>query len=121
MATGTIVSESLRLGAALEGIELKVRRLLRVAITNATPSQPDRWTLIDFEIPDEAAPDVAAALAKVLDVGGWYVDFHTADDKYVVFADKVFRYRRGHPAGRQEAAAYALAAGVPTSQLDWPE
>jgi hypothetical protein len=121
MAAGTIVLESLRPGATLEGIELKVLRLRRVAVGNASPSQPDRWTLIDFEVPDAAADDLAAALARVLTVGPWYVDFHTAADKYVVFADQAYRYRRGDPEGRQAAQAHALAAGVPAAQIDWPE
>lgn len=121
MAKGTIVSESLRAGAALEGIELTVRRLRRVVVASASPSQPDRWTLIDFEVPDAAADALAASLAEVLDQGGWYVDYQTPKQKYVVFAGKVFRYGRGDAAAREEARAYALAAGVPAAQVDWPD
>ena len=82
---------------------------------------PSRWTLIEFEIDDHDAPELATALADVLDDNGWYVDFHSSDETFVVFTGCVFRYRRGDHRGRAEAEAYARARGVPQGQLDWPE
>jgi hypothetical protein len=77
--------------------------------------------LIVFEIDDHDAPEVASALADVLEDGGWYVDFHSPEETFVVFAGRVFRYRRGDERRRAEAEAYARARGVPQAQLDWPE
>jgi hypothetical protein len=77
--------------------------------------------LIEFEIDDHDAPAVASALADVLEDGGWYVDFHSPEETFVVFAGRVFRYRRGDERRRAEAEAYARARGVPQAQLDWPE
>jgi len=57
----------------------------------------------------------------VLDDSGWYVDFRSADETFVVFAGRVFRYRRRDKRRRAEAEAYARARGVPQAQLDWPE
>jgi hypothetical protein len=57
----------------------------------------------------------------VLEDGGWYVDFHSPEETFVVFAGRVCRYRRGDERGRAEAEAYARARGVPQAQLDWPE
>jgi hypothetical protein len=37
----------------------------------------------------------------------------------VVFAGKVFRYRKGDRAARDEVVAYGRAAGTPEHQLDW--
>jgi hypothetical protein len=36
-----------------------------------------------------------------------------------VFAGRVFRYREGDAAGREEAVAHGRAAGTPEHQLDW--
>ena len=126
MATGTIIGESIRFGAALDGIPLTVRRIRRGGPAHLSPQQeatgmPSHWTLIEFEIDDHDAPALASALADVLDDSGWYVDFRSPDETFVVFAGRVFRYRRGDERHRAEAEAYARARGVPTAQLDWPE
>jgi len=122
VATGTIVSESLRVGAVISGIpDVTLLGLRRVAVASASPDQPSRWTLIDFEAPDERADALAEAFAAALDRPGWYVDMSTASDKYVVFEGRVFRYARGDASGRAEAQAHALALGVPAAQIDWPE
>jgi hypothetical protein len=124
MITGVLIGESLRVGAPFE--PPKAVRVLKVARadvpTSVAPGQPGTWTFIDFEGDDACAHDLARALAGCLEAkGGWYADFRTGDDHVVVFAEKVFRYRRGDTAGRAEAAAYGRSVGVPDHQLDWPD
>jgi hypothetical protein len=114
------------LGAALDGIPLTVRRIRRGGPGQLSPQQkaagmPSRWTLIEFEIDERDAPALASALADVIEDAGWYVDFHSPEETFVVFAGCVFRYRRGDERRRAEAEAYAHARGVPQAQLDWPE
>jgi NADPH-dependent ferric siderophore reductase len=77
-----------------------------------------RWETDD----DSAAGPIADALAAALEpANGWYADFTVGDEHVVVFARKVFRYRRGDEAGRAEAVAYGRSAGTPEHQLDWEE
>jgi hypothetical protein len=65
---------------------------------------------------------VEGALIRSLDPeGGWYCDFRSIDETFVVLAGRAFRYLRGDAAGRAEAEAYGRAVGVPEAQLDWPE
>lgn len=78
--------------------------------------------MIDFEADDRDAESLADALAACLaDEGGWYADFGVGEDHVVVFAGKVFRYRRGDRAARAEAEAHARSVGVPEHQLDWKD
>ena len=124
MATGTLIGESLRPGTTLDGVPLTVNRIERVEPDNISAEQlasgiPRRWTLLFFEVADHAAPALADALAAILYEPGWYVDFHTADESFVVFRDTVFRYATGDADGRAEAEAYASAHGVPDAQIDW--
>jgi hypothetical protein len=61
MVSGTIIGESIRVGAALDGIPLTVRRIRRGGPEQLSPRQeaagmPSRWTLIEFEIDDHDAP-----------------------------------------------------------------
>jgi hypothetical protein len=123
VASGSIIAESLRLGAALEGFPLEVVKIARVGpLTGVTAAQPEVWTFVDFVIDDARSSELADLLAGLLAVdGGWYCDFRTNDETFVVFAERIFRYPRGDHAGRQHAAEHARSVGIPESQIDWPE
>jgi hypothetical protein len=86
-------------------------------------SRPARtWTFIEFEIPDDEAERLANGLSEVLDPAhGWYCEFRTSDETFVVFSGRQFRYRRGDRSGRIEVEIYGRSVGVPESQLDWRE
>jgi hypothetical protein len=121
MIEGTLIGESIRVGAELSGVRLTVRKVSRAAAGDAAAGQPELWTFIEFEADESQTRVLADALADVLDrPGGWYTDFRTPDETFVVYAGRVFRYPRGDTAGRAEAADYGRSAGVPENQLDWP-
>jgi hypothetical protein len=121
MLNGRIIAESLRTGSDLQVRDLLITRIARQDVAaGAAPFQPDVWTLIDVEGPDDVADDLAAALTGALIEGqGWYADFRVGTDHVVIFPGRVFRYLVGDRAGRDEAVAYGKSAGVPTPQLDW--
>jgi hypothetical protein len=122
MITGTLIAESLRVGAELGGVRLVVGKVRRADQGDTGAGQPEVWTLIEFEADEADAGALAAAFSEVLDQpGGWYVDFRTPAETFVVYARRVFRYPRGDASGRAEAAAYGRAVGVPGDQLDWPQ
>ena len=118
---GTLLAESLRVGAVLEVAGLTLLRIQRRDVSeSATPGQPSVWTFIDFTAGDELADQVADALARSLLVqGGWYASFTVGDEHVVVFADRVFRHRRGDRVRRAEIERYAQEVGVPQHQMDW--
>jgi hypothetical protein len=119
---GVLIAESLRTGGRLEGVTLTVRRITRDDDGDTDAGQPLTWTFIEFEAALEEADRLAAALSRALDKKlGWYCDFRSATETFVVFAERVFRYPRGDRVGRSEAEAHARSMGVPESQLDWPE
>jgi hypothetical protein len=121
MIEGTLIGESLRVGTNLEGLQLTVRKISRYQAQGTTPEQPDIWTILDFEADEAAARELAQAFADVLDQPGWYADFHSAADSFVVFPGRIFRYPRGDKAGRADAQAYGRQLAIPEPQLDWPE
>jgi hypothetical protein len=120
---GTLIAESLRIDVALDRVPLTVTKVVRVGpLDGLSPGQPTVWTFVGFTADDAAADDLAGSLAEAIDTApGWYCDFRTTDETFVVFAERVFRYRRGDPAGRAEAAAHARDVGLPDTQIDWPE
>ena len=123
MVTGCVIGESLRVGAVFEPRDLRIRRITRLDVSaGAGPGQPTAWTVIDFETDDPDVDGLAGELAACLAAeGGWYADLKTEDARVVVFAGKVFRYRRGDETARAEAAAYGRSVGVPVHQLDWQD
>ena len=124
MITGYVLGESLRTGAVFAPHGLRIRKVERVDNSaSATAGQPDAWTFIEWETDDDgAAGPIAEALAAALEpANGWYADFTVGDERVVVFAQKVFRYRRGDGVGRAEAVAYGRSVGTPEHQLDWEE
>ncbi|MFL5994117.1 MAG: hypothetical protein ACJ736_07365 [Streptomyces sp.] len=122
MITGYVIGESLRRGAVFEPRGLRLRKVSRVGIGGASDAQPPVWTLVEWETDGEDVGALAQALADALEPElGWYADFTAGDERVVVFAGKVFRYRRGDAAGRAEAVAYGRSVGTPGHQLDWEE
>jgi hypothetical protein len=119
---GALIAESLRVGAVLVGVPLTVTRISREDVGDTTVGQPLTWTFINFEASADEADTLANALSEALDPAlGWYCDFRTAEETFVVFAGRVFRYRRGDRGQRAEAEEYGRSMGVPEPQLDWPE
>jgi hypothetical protein len=118
---GTLIAESLDMGAAVEGIALTVTKIVRADVGDVDAGQPRAWTLVEFEAREEDAERLARALETSLSRdGGWYCDFRSDAETFVVFAGRTFRYRRGDEAGRADAVAHGRAVGVPDAQLDWP-
>jgi len=118
--SGVLIAESLRSGTTLDRLSIVVRRIRRVSQPDATADQPSTWTLIEFELDGADGDAFAQTLAASLDAPGWYADFRSATDSFVVFPNRVFRYARGDAAARSEAAAFGRSLGIPESQLDWP-
>lgn len=122
MIPGYVIAESMRTGSQLSGVPLQLTKIARYAVGSATAEQPGAWTMIEFEFAERDAERMIAALAEALDEhGGWYSDFSLGAEKIVVFAGKVFRYKRGDEPARAEAQAYGRERGVPEPQLDWAD
>lgn len=119
MIQGTLITESLRVGTNLENLKLTVRKISKYQAQGTTPDQPDIWTILGFEADEAGAGQLAEAFAGVLDQPGWYVDFQSPAESFVVFPGRIFRYPRGDKAGRADAQAYGRQLAIPEPQLDW--
>jgi hypothetical protein len=117
---GAIIAESLREGFALQDIEFTVVGLRRIRVAAPAESQPQLWTLLQFEAPDESADDLASRLQAGLLTPGWYANFdQDVDLKWVVFPGKTYRYRPADSAAHDDVLAYAARLGIPEEQRDW--
>lgn len=122
MLTGVLIAESLRVGGVLSGVPLQVTKVWRIEADSATADQPRQWTLMDFQAAEVDASRLAEILAGCLKpTGGWYVNYNTTAEAFVIFADRIFRYPRGDEASRARVEEYARSIGVPSPQLDWED
>lgn len=120
--SGILIAESLLRDRPLEGISLVARKISRSDAGDPIVGQPLTWTFIEFEVDESELDKLMDGLSDSLDpAGGWYCDFRTSRETFVVFGGRVFRYPRGEPEGRASAEAYGRSVGVPDAQLDWPE
>ena len=121
-ASGILIAESLLKSSPLQGVTLQVCKVSRGDVGDVSAGQPLTWTFIEFTVENQDLADLGEALSRSLDpAGGWYCDFRTAEETFVVFAGRAFQYVRGDVQSRAEAEAYGRSVGVPEAQLDWPE
>ena len=118
MYEGVLIAESLRVGAEFDQ-RWAVTKISRIRPGNTVEGQPEVWTLLDFELSAERAQLFAEWLVEALDEPGWYCDFRSDQDVFVIFSGRIFRYPRGDESGRAEAMAFGRRLGVPEAQLDW--
>jgi hypothetical protein len=116
MLTGLLLKESL---ADLNVLDrLNIIKTETWHVTNAAEFQPDAWTAVSFEVSDAAAETIVAELSHALKPL-WYIDARWNEWVFVIFSQRVFKYRRGDQAGKTAAQTYALNSGIPPSQVDW--
>jgi hypothetical protein len=120
MFNGALIMESLKVGTRLRDLNIKISELYRFQPKGTASYQPDTWTILELEIEDDDAPQIAESFAGALSEPGWYVDFRSPSETFIVFPGRVFRYPRGDETGRAEAQAHGRSVGVPEPQLDWP-
>jgi hypothetical protein len=122
---GTIILESLRAGTTLTGFPMVVREIGRgrpkLSSEQIAAGFPTVWSGLEFEMPEERGGELALALSRGLDTIGWYANFSSEAETFVIFPGRVFRYPRGNPQQRAEAQAHGRTLGVPAHQLDWTE
>lgn len=53
--------------------------------------------------------------------GNWFVDFKAGNEKYIVFKDKILKYRIGDPTEKENVRAECRKMGISDEQMNWPE
>jgi len=75
------------------------------------------WTMVFFH---SDAPDLPERLAEVI-IEGWFADMKADNVKYIIFKEKVLKYRIGHPDEKQQVLSHMRAMGIPEEQFGWSE
>ena len=114
---GTLVKESVEDDSILD-----LMNVHKIELWN-TGGKPKYWTVLSFS---SAQPDFPEQISKVMiadeDRGGnWFVDFKAGNEKYVVFRNKVLRYRIGDKEEKAAICAECRKLGISEAEMNWGE
>lgn len=84
--------------------------------------KPKYWTALFFT---SAAADFPELVSKVMlsdsGSGSWFVDFKAGQVKYIVFKDKILKYKIGNPSEKEYVCNECRKMGILDEQMNWPE
>ena len=114
---GTLVKESVEDDSILDLLNVH-----KIKLWN-TGGKPKYWTILYFS---SAHADFPEQIAKVMiadeDRGGnRFVDFKAGNEKYVVFRDKVLKYRIGNAEEKAAVCAECRKLGITEDEMNWTE
>jgi hypothetical protein len=70
MFNGALIMESLKVGTRLRDLNIKISELYRFQPKGTASYQPDTWTILELEIEDDDAPQIAESFAGALSEPG---------------------------------------------------
>lgn len=114
---GTLIKESVEDDSILDLINVH-----RIELWN-TGGTPKYWTVLSFS---SAQADFPERISKVMISdeargGNWFVDFKAGNTKYVVFRDKVLKYRIGDAEEKETVCAECRKLGITEEEMNWAE
>lgn len=88
-----------------------------------TGGKPKYWTALFFTCDRTDFPEqISKVMASNADNGGnWFVDFKSANEKYIVFKDKILKYQIGNQAEKESVRSECRKMGISDEQMNWPE
>ncbi len=119
---GVIIEESLKDKSILKALEILKTRVEEVTPKHLTPWLK-RWTLHTVSIPAQNADEIAKKISKSFDYShksAWYADFNNGEQFYVIYKDKIFKWKKGESIGPQKARDWGITLGIPQYQVDFP-
>lgn len=88
-----------------------------------TGEKPKYWTVLFFTSDKKDFPEqIARVMGTDPDNGGnWFVDFKAGNVKYIVFKDKILKYRIGNQAEKDYVCDECRKMGISDEKMNWSE
>ena len=88
-----------------------------------TEGIPKYWTVLFFTCAERDFPErISKVMLSDPDKGGnWFVDFKAGNEKYIVFKDRVLKYRIGNQEEKDIVCEECRKMGLSEGQMNWPE
>ena len=94
----------------------------KVELWNAG-GNPKYWTVLFFTSDKKDFPEqISKVMVADPDKGGnWFVDFKAGNEKYIIFKNKVLKYRIGNQAEKDYVCLECRKMGILDEQMNWEE
>lgn len=88
-----------------------------------TGGKPKYWTVLYFTCSKKDFPElISRVMISDPEMGGnWFVDFKSGNEKYIVFKDKILKYRIGNQADKDSVCSECRKMGILDEQMNWSE
>lgn len=88
-----------------------------------TGGKPRYWTALFFTSDKKDLPEQLSRvmLSDPQNGGNWFVDFKAGNEKYIVFKDKILKYRIGSEEEKERVCAECRKMGITDGQMKWEE
>ena len=114
---GVLIKESVENDAIID-----LMNVHKVELWNAGGT-PKYWTALFFTSTESAFPE---RIAKVMIAdpergGNWFVDFKAGNVKYIVFRNKILKYRIGNQEEKEGVCEECRRLGITDAEMNWTE
>jgi len=75
------------------------------------------WTMVFFH---SDVKDLPEQLSRAI-IEGWFADIKADGIKYIIFKDKVLKYKIGNQEEKEQVLGYMRSVGIPEEQFGWGE
>ena len=88
-----------------------------------TDGNPKYWTVLFFTCDKRDFPErISKVMLSDSDTNeNWFVDFKAGNEKYIVFKDRILKYRIGNQDEKESVCNECRKLGISNEQMNWPE
>ena len=88
-----------------------------------TDGKPKYWTVLFFTCDKRDFPEqISKVMLSNPDTNeNWFVDFKAGNEKYIVFKDRILKYRIGNQDEKESVCNECRKLGISNEQMNWPE
>ncbi len=87
-----------------------------------TGGKPKYWTALFFTSDKADFPErISKVMLPGIDNKYWFVDFKKDNEKYIVFKDKILKYKIGNQAEKEYVCSECRKMGISDAEMNWPE
>lgn len=114
---GVLIKESIDDDCVIDRISVHKTELWNVG------GSPKYWTALHFTSNDVSLPDhLSKAIISDPERGGnWFADFKNGDIKFIVFRNKILKYRIGDLSEKNKVKNECRKMGITDGEMNWSE
>lgn len=114
---GILIKESITDDAIIDLLNVNKIELWNIG------GKPRYWTVLFFTSDKRDLPEqIAKVMVSEPDNGeNWFADFKEGNEKYIVFKDKILKYRIGNQWEKDIVCSECRKMGIPDGEMNWSE